>query len=83
MKTILTFLATLGSAALLALVVAPHQSSGQAGNESDTATATLIADVTVQQALLVENQVKIDDKIAAIAEEVRLARLHVSRGGGK
>ena len=36
-----------------------------------------------QQALIVESQTKIDEKIAVIAEDVRVARIFVARGGGK
>jgi hypothetical protein len=39
--------------------------------------------VTKQQALLVENQNKIDEMLASIAEDMRVARIYAGRGGGK
>ncbi len=41
------------------------------------------AELTAQQVVATENQTKIDEKLAAIAEAVRLARIFVARGGGK
>ncbi|RYD76698.1 MAG: hypothetical protein EOP84_16525, partial [Verrucomicrobiaceae bacterium] len=42
-------------------------SRGQAtGSPDDVAIATLIAEVSAQQALVMENQAKIDEKIAQI-----------------
>ena len=49
----------------------------------DPALTALLNDVTAQQATIAENQAKIDAKLAAIAENVRLARIFVGRGGGK
>ena len=48
----------------------------------DEATAKLIDEVAAQQTKIVENQAALDEKIAAVAEEVRQARLFVARGGG-
>jgi hypothetical protein len=45
----------------------------------DTAVATLIAEVVQQQAKLAENQKLIDEKLALIAENLRIARIYVSR----
>jgi hypothetical protein len=69
--------AVLGAAALL-----PRESAGQAGSEEQQ-VQLLIADITAQQVIIAENQTKIDDKIAAIGEEVRLARAFAGRAGGK
>jgi hypothetical protein len=60
----------------------PERSIGQAGNDA-AAMETLINELAAQQALVVENQAKIDEKIAVIAEDVRVARIFVARGGGK
>jgi hypothetical protein len=49
----------------------------------DPATAALAVEVLQQQAKIVENQKLIDDKLAIIAENLRIARIYVSRGGGK
>ena len=45
----------------------------------DPATLALAAEVLQQQAKIVENQKLIDDKLAAIAENLRIARIYVSR----
>jgi hypothetical protein len=33
--------------------------------------------------VIVENQVKIETKLAAAAEDIRVARIFIARGGGK
>ncbi len=50
---------------------------------SDTAVTAVIEEIQTQQKAIAENQGKIDEKLAAIAEEIRLARLFVARGGNK
>jgi len=73
------------AAALVALALGltlPERSSGQADNEP-AAIAALITEITAQQALITENQAKMDERIAVIAEDVRVARIFVARGGGK
>ncbi len=60
----------------------PHRSSGQAGGDEAALAATLL-EFAAQQAAIAENQAKIDEKLAAIAEEIRIARIFVARGGGK
>ena len=71
--------------ALLAIALAagmlPSPSHGQADAEDPRLTA-LIEEIAKQQATIVENQTQIDAKLAVIAENVRQARLFVSRGGG-
>jgi hypothetical protein len=77
------FLATSGALALAGvLLLAPH-SSGQAVAGGDAALAQLLIDVTAQQIVLAENHTKIDEKLAGISEDVRVARIFVGRGGGK
>jgi hypothetical protein len=39
--------------------------------------------MTTQQATITDNQAKIDAKLAAIAENLRLARIYAGRAGGK
>lgn len=41
----------------------------------------LVKEVQTQQATIAENQTKIDAKLAAIAEALRLARIYSSRSG--
>jgi hypothetical protein len=43
---------------------------------------TLFAEVAAQQIVIAENHLKIDEKLAAVAEEIRLARIYSGRGGG-
>ena len=68
----------LGGAALI-----PLKSAGQAGAQEEALVQQALADVAAQQVLISENQVKIDDKVAQIAEEVRIARIYAGRTGGK
>lgn len=72
----------LAGAAIASALVAPPSSSGQAAVD-DPVLNLLVTDVTTQQATLVDNQTKIDAKLAAIGESLRLARIYVGRGGGK
>jgi hypothetical protein len=60
----------------------PSASSGQA-TASPAAIDALIAEVAAQQTVIVENQVKIETKLAAAAEDIRVARIFIARGGGK
>ena len=41
----------------------------------------MIKEIQTQQATIAENQVKIDEKLAAVAEAIRVARIYSSRGG--
>jgi hypothetical protein len=52
---------------------------GLGGGLDDTAIASLVAEVVEQQAKLAENQKVIDEKLAIIAENLRIARIYVSR----
>ena len=73
------FVPALGVSALLSVQLAPMPSKGEPGTE-DAALTALISEVATQQVALIENQNKIDAKLAIIAENVRLARIFVSRG---
>lgn len=78
------FLYLLGGAlALAGAVCLPRPSSAQAGPEADPLMATLLADISLQQTQLTENQAKIDEKLGVIAEDVRVSRIFAGRGGGK
>jgi len=63
---------TLGSSAP---AQAPQQTSAPAE------LAALIKQVRAQQAAMAANQVKIDEKLATLAETIRQARIFSSRGG--
>ncbi len=72
----------LAGAALATALFAPPRSNGQA-TVDDPALTLLLNDVAAQQAVLADNQTKIDIKLAAIGENLRLARIYSGRVGGK
>lgn len=78
-KTCLTSLALL---ALAAALLAPRGTHAQADSPDARATAALVSDVIAQQKTIAENQAKIDEKLAAIGEDLRVARIFESRAGG-
>lgn len=82
MNAKLFFVPALTVSALLAVSLAPTPVRGQAAPDEPALTA-LLAEVAAQQVVIAENQTKIDAKLAAAAENVRIARIFVSRGGGK
>ncbi len=47
------------------------------------ATAAVAQEVLLQQKVIADNQSKIDTKLAEIAEDLRVARIFVSRAGGR
>ena len=55
---------------------APQLNPDQASNRSRA-----FKEVQAQQAAMAENQAKIDEKLATLAETVRVARIYASRGG--
>lgn len=69
----------MGAAGLAAAVLTPIHSHGEVSPD-DPAFANLLKDIAAQQAAIADNQAKIDDKIAAIADDVRLARSFSARG---
>ena len=76
------FVPALGLSALAAILLAPLPSKGEAAAD-DPALVALLTQVAAQQGVIADNQTKIDAKLATIGESVRVARLFVSRGGGK
>jgi hypothetical protein len=58
---------------------APAQAPQQAPAHLEL--AALIKEVRAQQAAMAANQVKIDEKLATLAESIRVARIYSSRGG--
>ncbi len=74
-------LALTGAAALIGALLLPQPSSGQA--TGDATVAQLLTEIAAQQATILENHAKIDEKLATIGEDVRIGRIFVSRGGGK
>jgi hypothetical protein len=47
----------------------------------DPQVAALIKEVHLQQTAIAENQAKIDEKLAAVTEAIRVARIYSSRSG--
>jgi hypothetical protein len=76
-----TFLGCAFLASAFAAGLVPSCSRGTSGTD-DPLLTPLIEEITRQQATIVENQAQIDAKLAIVAENVRLARIFVSRGGG-
>ncbi|MFN2623475.1 MAG: hypothetical protein ABR611_11575 [Chthoniobacterales bacterium] len=77
MKTLSTFLA------ICALRVAAHLSAAEPTKDSERdqqQVAALAREVQAQQTAIADNQKKIDEKTAAIAEALRLARIYAGRG---
>lgn len=72
----------IGALAITLSTTIPSSQGQATGSGDEIALATLIAEVTAQQTLVAENQVKMDEKIAEIEENVRQARIFVARGGG-
>ena len=79
MKTQLPYLLLAAALVVFGLLAHPSQAPAQSGE--DPAVVALCGDVTAQQAAILENQKNIDIKIAAVAEDVRQARLFAARGG--
>ena len=71
----------IGAAAVFGAICFPVKSSGQAPSD-EQAIAQLVAEIAGQQAKIAANQQAMDQKIASIEENMRLARIFVSRAGG-
>ncbi len=57
--------------------------AADAPNASEQQLIAAIKEVQAQQLAITENQTKIDAKLAAVAESLRLARIYSLRAGGK
>ena len=66
--------------ALIMLVSAAPAQPPQGDPAQEELTA-LIKEVRAQQAAVAANQAKINEKLATLAETIRLARIYSSRGG--
>lgn len=76
------FLPALIATCLLALLVsAPAAEPSKESEREQQQLLALVKEVQSQQAAIAENQTKIDAKMAAIAEALRLARIYSSRSG--
>jgi ABC-type transporter Mla subunit MlaD len=77
-KTILYLMAAV---CLAAFAIFPTNRLTAQSDLDSPAAAELLQDIQTQQATLADNQKQIDDKLAAVGEAVRQARIYVSRGG--
>jgi len=66
--------------ALIMLASAAPAQSPQ-GTPAQEGLTALIKEVRAQQAAAAANQAKINEKLATLAETIRLARIYSSRGG--
>ena len=66
---------------LSAMLAATQLSIAQAPNSpGQTKILALIKEVQIQQAQIVDNEAKIETKVADVAEKVRVARIYAARG---
>jgi hypothetical protein len=80
-KSILLLWGTV-AAAVVAAISFPASTSGQAPGD-EQAIVQIVTEIAAQHAKIAANQQAIDQKVAAIEETLRVARIYVSRGGGK
>ena len=77
-------LSTLAALSFLTLIPLAPAAEAPGGAEQEMQQVLAVArEVQSQQATMAENQVKIDAKLATIAEYLRTARIYTSRGGNK
>ncbi len=71
-----------GAAAILGALSSPSPSRGQAVGD-EQALVQIVTEIAGQHAKIAANQQAIELKLATIEENLRVARIYVSRGGGK
>ncbi len=75
-------LSALTAACFLAgLIAAPAAEPPKENERDQQQIAALTKEVQTQQVAIAGNQTKINEKVAAIAEALRLAKIYASRGG--
>lgn len=75
--------ALLAGCAFAIAFFAPRDSARAESDADAKALNAIVQEVIAQQKTLAENQAKIDEKLAAISEDLRLARIFESRAGGR
>lgn len=65
----------------LASLALAQQTAGPATPALDPRVAQLVEELRAQQEAMAANQVKIDEKLVAVAEAIRVARIYSSRSG--
>ena len=76
-----TLSALIAACLFSAAVHAPAAEPAKESDRDQQQVAALAKEVQAQQVAIVENQGKIDAKMVAIAEALRLAKIYASRGG--
>ena len=69
------------AAAILACHASTYGQAVPATAQQDQQIIALARELQAQQAVIAENQTKIEAKLAAIAEAIRIARIYTSRSG--
>ncbi len=59
-----------------------QRAEGVQGGDETGAVAGLVREIAAQQEQIVANQAQIEERLARVAEDVRLARLFSARSGG-
>ena len=67
----------------LALLVAAPAAEAPSAQQQAIQVLAVAKEVQGQQVAIAENQVKIDAKLATIAEYLRTARIYTARGGSR
>ena len=80
MKRLLALTAVFSLALLL---TAPAAEAPDANQQQEQQVLAVAKEVRGQQIAIAENQAKMDEKLATIAESLRVARIYSSRSGGK
>lgn len=63
------------------LALAPAAEPAKEAEREQQQLMALTKEVQAQQALIADNQTKIDAKMTTVAEALRLAKIYASRGG--
>ncbi len=66
---------------MLLVVALSHAQAPNADSQQDQQTLALIRELQAQQVAIAVNQAKIEAKLAAVAEALRVARIYSSRSG--
>jgi hypothetical protein len=71
------------SISFVALFAAMTPLSAQTPNAEDQQLLTLAKELALKQTEIADNEAKIESKVTELAETLRVARIFVSRAGGK
>ena len=65
------------------ILIASHAAEAPGLSPQEQQLFAIVKEVQAQQLAIAENQAKIEEKLATIAESLRMARIYSLRGGGK